>query len=76
LKSHSWRDETTQESQEAHHECEKDIHLNAKAKNCLYESLSIKIFNQEFTMKTANKIWLKLHELHDGTSKVCEQNIA
>jgi hypothetical protein len=34
---------------------EKEIHLNAKAKNCLYESLSIKIFNQVFTVKTANK---------------------
>jgi hypothetical protein len=24
-------------------------------------------------LKTANEIWLKLHELHDGTSNVCEQ---
>jgi hypothetical protein len=24
----------------------KEIHLNARAKNCLYESLSIEIFNQ------------------------------
>jgi hypothetical protein len=24
---------------------EKEIHLNARAKNCLYESLSMKIFN-------------------------------
>jgi hypothetical protein len=31
------------------------------------------IFNQAFTLKTANEIWLKLHELHDGTSNVCEQ---
>jgi hypothetical protein len=31
------------------------------------------IFNQVFTLKTANKIWLKLHELHDGTSNVREQ---
>jgi hypothetical protein len=31
------------------------------------------IFNQVFTLKTANEIWLKLHELHDGTSNVCEQ---
>jgi hypothetical protein len=52
---------------------EKEIHLNARAKNCLYESLSIDIFNQVFTLKTANKIWLKLHELHDGTSNVREQ---
>jgi hypothetical protein len=39
----------------------------------LYESLSMDIFNQVFTLKTANEIWLKLHELHDGTSNVCEQ---
>jgi ATP phosphoribosyltransferase len=24
-------------------------------------------------LKTANEIWLKLHELHDVTSNVCEQ---
>jgi hypothetical protein len=52
---------------------EKEIHLNAWAKNCLYESLSMDIFNQVFTLKTANEIWLKLHELHDGTSNVREQ---
>jgi hypothetical protein len=27
---------------------EKEIHLNARAQNCLYESLSIDIFNQVF----------------------------
>jgi hypothetical protein len=51
----------------------KEIHLNARAKNCLYESFSMNIFNQDFTLKTANEIWLKLHELHDGTSNVHEQ---
>jgi hypothetical protein len=51
---------------------EKEIHLNARAKNC-YESLSMDIFNQVFTLKAANEIWLKLHELHDGTSNVLEQ---
>jgi hypothetical protein len=35
---------------------EKEIHLNAKAKNCLYESHSMEIFNQVFTFKTANEI--------------------
>jgi hypothetical protein len=29
--------------------------------------------NQVFTLKTANEIWVKLHELHDGTSNVREQ---
>jgi hypothetical protein len=52
---------------------EKEIHLNARAKNCLYESHNMDIFNQVFTLKTANEIWLKLHELHDGTSNVHEQ---
>jgi hypothetical protein len=52
---------------------EKEIHLNARTKNCLYESLSMKIFNQVFTLKTANEIWIKLHELHHGTSNVREQ---
>jgi hypothetical protein len=46
---------------------EKEVHLNARAKNCLYESLNMEIFNHVFTLKTANEIWLKLHELHDGT---------
>jgi hypothetical protein len=35
----------------------------------------MEIFNQVFTLKTTNEIWLKLHELHDSTSNVCEQNI-
>jgi hypothetical protein len=52
---------------------EKEIHLNARAKNCLYESLSMDVFNQVFKLKTANEIWLKLHELHDDTSNVREQ---
>jgi hypothetical protein len=52
---------------------EKEIHLNGRAKNCFYKSLSIDIFNQVFTLKNVNDIWLKLHELHDGTSNVREQ---
>jgi hypothetical protein len=52
---------------------EKEIYLNDRAKNCLYESFSMDIFNQVFTLKTANEIWLKLHELHDGTSNVHEK---
>jgi hypothetical protein len=51
----------------------KEIYLNARAKNCLYESLSMDIFNQVFTLKTTNEIWIKLHKLHDGTSNVREQ---
>jgi hypothetical protein len=41
----------------------------------LYESLSMDIFNQVFTLETANEIWLKLHELHDSTSNVHEQKL-
>jgi hypothetical protein len=52
---------------------EKEIHLNARVKNCLYESLSMDIFNQVFTLKIANEIWLKLHELYDDTSIVRDQ---
>ena len=33
----------------------------------------MEIFNQVFTLKTANKISLKLHELHDDISNVHEQ---
>jgi hypothetical protein len=39
----------------------------------LYESLSMDILNQVFTLKTPNEIWLKLRELHDDTSNVREQ---
>jgi hypothetical protein len=39
----------------------------------LYESISMEIFNQVFTLKISNEIWLKLHELHDDTSNVREQ---
>jgi hypothetical protein len=35
---------------------EKEIHLNTRAKKCLYESLSMDIFNQVFILKTANEI--------------------
>jgi hypothetical protein len=30
---------------------EKEIHLNARAKNCFFESLSMEIFNEIFTLK-------------------------
>ena len=31
------------------------------------------VFNQVFTLNTAHEIWLKLQELHDGTTNVREQ---
>ena len=52
---------------------EKEIHFNDRAKNCLFESFSMNVFNQVFTLNMANEIWLKLQELHDGTSNVREQ---
>ena len=39
---------------------EKEIYFNARAKNCLFESFSMDVFNQVFTLNTAHKIWLKL----------------
>ena len=52
---------------------EKEIHFNARAKNCLFESFSVDVFNQVFPLNSAYKIQLKLQELHDGTSNVHEQ---
>ena len=37
---------------------EKEIHFNARAKNCLFESFSTDVFNQVFTLNTAYEIWL------------------
>ena len=47
--------------------------LMLEQKKCLFESFSMYMFNQVFTLNTAHEIWLKLQELHDGTSNVCEQ---
>ena len=52
---------------------EKEMHFNARAKNCLFESFSMDMFNQVFTLNTAYEIWLKLQELHDGTTNAREQ---
>ena len=49
---------------------EKEIHFNARAMNYLFESFSMDVFNQVFTLNTAYEIWLKLQELHDSTSNV------
>ena len=42
---------------------EKGIHFNARVKNCLFESFSMDVFNQVFTLNTAHEMWLKLQEL-------------
>jgi hypothetical protein len=31
------------------------------------------VFNQVFTLNTTHEIWLKLQEIHDGTSNIHEQ---
>ena len=31
------------------------------------------VFNQVFTLNTTHEIWLKLQELHDGTTNIREQ---
>ena len=49
---------------------EKEIHFNTRAKNCLFESFSMDVFNQVFTLNMAYEIWLKLQELHDGATNV------
>ena len=49
---------------------EKEMHFIARAKNCLFQSFSMDVFNQVFTLNMAYEIWLKLQELHDGTSNV------
>jgi hypothetical protein len=41
-----------------------EIHLNARCKNCFFNSLSTSVFYDIFTLKSANEIWLKLHDLH------------
>jgi hypothetical protein len=49
---------------------EKEIHFNAIAQNYLLESLSIDVFNRVHNLKSANKIWNMLEELHKGTKDV------
>jgi hypothetical protein len=39
---------------------DKEIHLNTRANNCLFESFSMEIFNQVFTLKKENEIWSEL----------------
>ena len=52
---------------------EKEIYFNARAKNYLFESFSMDMFNQVFTLNTTHEIWFTLQELHDGRSNVHEE---
>jgi hypothetical protein len=46
--------------------------LNDQAMNVLYSSLDLSEFNRVNNLKTANEIWKKLMEIHEGTSTVKE----
>ena len=54
---------------------EKEMHFNARAKNCLFESFSMDVFNQVFTLNTAHEIWLKLQELQTAQVMSVSKNI-
>jgi hypothetical protein len=51
----------------------KKFTLMLELKIAYMDLLAWKFFNQIFTLNIANEIWLKLHELHEDTSNVCEQ---
>jgi hypothetical protein len=46
--------------------------LNDQAMNILYSSLDVSELNQVKNLKTANEIWKKLMEIHEGTLSVKE----
>ena len=52
---------------------ERELHYNAIARNSIFESLSIDVFNRVSSLATAHEIWKTLKELNDGTSDVKEQ---
>ena len=54
---------------------EKEIHFSARAKNCLFESFSIDVFNQVFTLNMTHEIWLKLQELQMAQLMSMSKNI-
>jgi hypothetical protein len=49
---------------------EKEIHLNARAKNCLYESLSMDVFNH-----VCWRLVLKCYELRTRQHKMLNVNV-
>ena len=51
---------------------EKELHLNATARNAIFESLSIEVFNRVYDLKSAHEIWTTLKELHNGSNDVRE----
>jgi len=55
---------------------EKEIHFNARAKNCLFESFSMDVFNQVFAFQTAHEI--RLNYMSSMTAQVMSmsKNIA
>jgi hypothetical protein len=49
-----------------------EIHINAHARNCLFNSLSTNVFDDVFTLKSVNEIWLRSHELHGDNDSSSE----
>jgi hypothetical protein len=46
---------------------------NAKARNAIIEGISENIFARIDSINLAHDMWLQLIQLHEGSSKVCEQ---
>jgi hypothetical protein len=46
--------------------------LNDQAMNVLYSALDVSEFNRVKNLKSANEIWKKLMEIHEGTSSMKE----
>ena len=50
----------------------KNLQFNAQAKNALFGSLSLEVFNRVSNLSTAHEIWTTLREIHEGSSNVRE----
>ena len=46
---------------------EKEMHFNGRAKNCLFESFSMDVFNQVFTLNMAHVFTPKFRKKNVGT---------
>ena len=57
------------------HEELKKIHLNARATNSIFGSLSPDEYNRVSTLDSAKEVWDTLEEIHEGTPAVKETKI-
>ena len=46
---------------------------NAKARNAIFEAISEEVFARVNGMDLASDIWKELIEIHEGSTKICEQ---